>query len=296
MAPGNQPSPIDTLFQTYDRGLYKITGSEEEDSIMDMIDSNDPTQNLSSSTTLDPSSIGSGVMTATMQTSTGSNQQGKKLFTDTVEGYILGVDPADGLAKFAIGNASSFFQWDGTNVTITGSITASSATLTSLTLSDSISTIVLQGNVMALGFQAVLSITTTTANPNGIVINAGLGIGLVIGGITATSISSPLQISNAGLGSTIISNSNSNSGETLQLQNNAPNGIPVINLFQTGVTSTHFSCFFRLGGVADTNYIWYSNNGSTPNGNLTGTQGDLCINGPGGHLFWCSGGTTWTQL
>lgn len=41
-------------------------------------------------------------------------------------GYILGIDPSDGLAKFYIGNSSSYFNWTGTEVVIAGSITASS--------------------------------------------------------------------------------------------------------------------------------------------------------------------------
>lgn len=119
-----QPVPIDQLYNSYDRNLYRITGEEEEDSIMDMI-SADPTANNSTNVQVSASDIGSGVLSGTMQTATGSTQQGKKLFTDTVQGYILGVDPTDGFAKFAIGNVNSFMQWDGSTLTVQGTISGS---------------------------------------------------------------------------------------------------------------------------------------------------------------------------
>lgn len=283
-----QPAPIDTLFQSYDRGLYKITGNEQEDSILDMIDSNDPSANNSTNVVIDPSSIGSGPITATLQTAVGSLQQGKTLFTSTVEGYILGVDPVDGLAKFAIGNSQNFFQWDGKNITTTGVFTA-----TGLTLVDSNGNTVVSGNTSGMSTTFVLVITTTTAVPSGILITASNGFGMVISSTGATNNFSPIQISNAGLASNLFVNSNILAGPTLQLQNNTPS-IPVLTLLQSGITSTHFTALIGLQGF--TNTIWYSD-GTTPNGNLAGTRGDICFNGSGGHMFWCSvTGTTWTQL
>ena len=55
--------------------------------------------------------------------------------------------------------------------------------------------------------------------------------------------------------------------------------------------SSHFNKQITAGGVA----IWKSD-GTTPNGALSGTQGDICLNGPSGHMFWCGGTTTWTQI
>jgi hypothetical protein len=34
--------------------------------------------------------------------------------------------------------------------------------------------------------------------------------------------------------------------------------------------------------------IWLSIDGTTPDGALTGVQGDICLNGPSGQLFYCA--------
>ena len=42
--------------------------------------------------------------------------------------------------------------------------------------------------------------------------------------------------------------------------------------------------------------IWVSD-GTTPDGNLTGAVGDLCLNGPAGVCFYCdSAGKNWTAM
>ena len=65
----------------------------------------------------------------------------------------------------------------------------------------------------------------------------------------------------------------------------------VLSLTQNAVTTTHFRNVIKASGVT----IWVSD-GTTPNGALSGTTGDLCLNGPSGHMFWCGGTTTWTQI
>lgn len=142
----NQPQPTDTLFQTYDRSLYKITGQESTDAILDMIDDNNPNANNSSSVTINADQIASGQSTASVN--------------------------------------------------------------------------------------ALVNQSFTSQNTN-----------------------------------------------------------PPISSTQTNAVSTHF---FPLQGM-NANMIWVSD-GTTPNGALSGTKGDLCMNGPSGHLFWCGGGTTWTQI
>lgn len=57
------------------------------------------------------------------------------------------------------------------------------------------------------------------------------------------------------------------------------------------LTSTHFTKVLSLKGVS-----LYVSDGTTPNGNLSGTAGDICLNGPSGQPFYCGGGTTWTGM
>ncbi len=69
---------------------------------------------------------------------------------------------------------------------------------------------------------------------------------------------------------------------------------PILKISQNGIISTNFRKILTETNTGIT--IWISN-GTTPNGNLTGTLGDLCLNGALGHPFWCSTApTTWTQI
>lgn len=119
------PEQTDTLYSSYSRGLYKITGSEAEDDILNQLMA-DPNATNTGSLTVAADSIDSGVDTSTTQASTGSDQSGKKTYDNTAVGYILGVDPKDGYAKFFIGNTTKYINWDGQNLTVVGGVSISS--------------------------------------------------------------------------------------------------------------------------------------------------------------------------
>lgn len=134
-----QPQPIDTLYQSYGRGLYKITGQEETDSIMDILQAS-PSSDLSSSVTVPADSVASGVSTSsTNQASGAASMQGKSTFDNSVEGYILGTDPSTGNAKFYIGDTTSYLNWNGDTgvLTVKGSISASSINIPDTTTASS---------------------------------------------------------------------------------------------------------------------------------------------------------------
>ena len=76
-------------------------------------------------TGIDPSQIMSGTQISAVSQNLGNFASGKVSFTDTTEGYILGVN-SQGIPEFYIGNATNFLLWDGTNLTVTGSLTADS--------------------------------------------------------------------------------------------------------------------------------------------------------------------------
>ena len=72
--------------------------------------------------------------------------------------------------------------------------------------------------------------------------------------------------------------------------------IAVAKFKQASVTSSNFWKVLRLdGGSSENSEIWMSN-GTTPDTNLTGRIGDLCLNGPGGQPFYCTGTTNWTAM
>lgn len=119
------PQPTDTLFQSYGRNLYKLTGQESTDDIMNIL-SADASANNSANVQTSVSDLGSGVMSATTVQAGGNIQQGKSTFDNTATGFILGTDPKVGLAKFYIGNTSQYLNWTGSALVISGSISASS--------------------------------------------------------------------------------------------------------------------------------------------------------------------------
>jgi len=79
-----------------------------------------------------------GQIISTLEQQVGSIFSGKTLFDNTQEGYRLGID-TDGVTKFYIGSTTNYLNWDGTTLTITGALTATSGTIGGFTIgSDSI--------------------------------------------------------------------------------------------------------------------------------------------------------------
>lgn len=126
----------DALYQSYDKTLYKLTGNEQSDAISDMLNA-DPSQNNSMAVSVPSDTIGSGVDTSTTITATGSMQAGKKTYDNTATGYILGVDPKDGAAKFYIGNTTKYINWDGTTLSVVGGVSISSLDIPDTTTASS---------------------------------------------------------------------------------------------------------------------------------------------------------------
>lgn len=117
---------LDDLYRGYSRTLYKITGEEGYDSIMDVMQA-DASANNSTNVQTSASDLGGGTSSASTTQATGAaSQQGKQTFTDTQPGYILGFDPADGKAKFLIGNSTNYLSWDGSTLTVVGGASVSS--------------------------------------------------------------------------------------------------------------------------------------------------------------------------
>lgn len=126
----------DSLYNEFGRDLYKLTGSESQDAIQSML-SSDPSADNSANVQVSASDLGSGIGTATVQQATGNQASGKTGFNNTVSGYILGFDPSDGYAKFYIGSSSSYLNWTGTSLVISGSISASSIDIPDTTTANS---------------------------------------------------------------------------------------------------------------------------------------------------------------
>lgn len=60
-------------------------------------------------------------------------------------------------------------------------------------------------------------------------------------------------------------------------------------------TSTHFNPMINMDGTGAAVIIWKSD-GTTPNGNLSGSAGDICLGADGGKAYYCTGTTNWTAM
>lgn len=124
-----QPVPIDPIYQGYSKTLYRITGEESMDDVMDILTA-DTSANNSSAVTTAVSNLGSDSSAATTAMASGGVQAGKTGFInfpiDGNAGFILGVDATDGVAKFNIGDGTSgaYFAWDGHKLLVTGNATS----------------------------------------------------------------------------------------------------------------------------------------------------------------------------
>jgi len=119
--------------------------------------------------------------------------------------------------------------------------------------------------------------------------NYGRGINI---NMTGTSNNyQPLYITNSGYGGSQITQSNDSSSTHSALLIEQYNGIkPPLYLTNIAV-STHFRRMIWLGSLT----IWTSD-GTTPNGNLSGSIGDICFGADGGKAYYCTGTTNWTAL
>lgn len=97
-------------------------------------------------------------------------------------------------------------------------------------------------------------------------------------GSTHATKANKLEITNAGLISFLNQVSISSAGTPIALANST-------------LISTNFKSMVSVDGVT----IWKSN-GATPNGVLTGTVGDICINGLSNNVYYCRGTTVWSTL
>jgi hypothetical protein len=135
--PTQKPTKKQLLYGKFSPDLYRLTGGEETDSLLDVIDADMSATNAGSVQT-SASDIGGGGSSAnTTVVANGSVEAGKTSFDNTVAGYILGVDPTNGAAKFYIGNTSSYLNWDGATLTIVGGVAISQLNIPDLVTANS---------------------------------------------------------------------------------------------------------------------------------------------------------------
>lgn len=260
---------------------------------------------------IDPEQLGPGSMLSTILQNVGNLQNGKNDFDNTKSGYILGVE--DGVAKFFIGNSNNYLNWDGLSLLIIGILTAGTfqtatagtrriritGTLqtdttpnqvaNSLALITATDTLVFTLGDLSTSLLFMDLTTLPDKTNSGIFVESnlpGTGNGVLIG----ASIINQTNDGQAGYFGT------NGTGQSLVVYNNG-SGIP-FSIAQVTITSTNFRKYITLDNGStpgDGMTIWKSN-GITPNGNLSGTVGDVCFNADGGKSYFCTGTTNWTVM
>lgn len=84
----------------------------------------------------------------------------------------------------------------------------------------------------------------------------------------------------------------SNSNTVLYVTTNNTTVAPIFATGGYADVGNHFArCLQTPGGAV----IWGSD-GTNPNGAVSANRGDICLNGPSGVPYYCTGGTSWTAL
>jgi len=103
---------------------------------------------------------------------------------------------------------------------------------------------------------------------------------------------SNLDALTTGYGLYMVSNSADTSARSLlyvKNDNSAAVGAYTLELANDALVSTNFKRGLKVNGVT----IWTSN-GTSPNGSLSGTAGDICLAADSGQSYRCTGTTSWT--
>ena len=136
------PTPLTNatvLYSTYDKNLYRIdtaqgTSLYNPQSISQAL-LPDQTASLNNSLTIPANLVGSGQTIGTAQMVASSQSVGMTLPNDGNTGFWLGT--IDGIPQFAIGNASQYLYWNGTNLTVTGNVSIGSLNIPDTTTANS---------------------------------------------------------------------------------------------------------------------------------------------------------------
>lgn len=262
-----------TAFSVTNSGVY--TGDAVVEFIADSLTTgvafSISTNGQTSGTAMKITSTGTIVTTGNLLTLTANSATtAAGLLRINANGLTSGIGAVITSSATAITGAGRLLRVDHTGATGT------SATLSEFASAANDETIILQvtasaANALGRAFQVTTATTT------------GIGIG-----ITASSLTTGTALS-------VLSDSTSTGTRNLVSfvnDNTAATGTTPLYVQQDAVTSTNFKKLITLGTFS----VWTSDE-TSPDTALTGTKGDICLNGSAtGQAFWCTGTTNWTAL
>lgn len=117
------------IYEDFDKNLYRLSTSiyADEVALPEIYSDGNGTGSIGAIT--DPLNTPSGPNVQQIVQYVGANSIGKQDFTNLETGYILGIDAKEGKAKFYIGNTTNYLNWTGTELVISGNITATTGTI-----------------------------------------------------------------------------------------------------------------------------------------------------------------------
>ncbi len=195
--------------------------------------------------------------------------------------------------------------YTGNLVAITGSSTTGASNLMLITgvHTTAGNGLKIVANAITLGAATGLLVSHTTS-----VLGAGSSLVRISStgvdtGTTTGTLLDLAQTASAGNVAVLLTDSSADTGARTNVQVSVTNAASVLaipfkssNVAVTG-TGSKFTKHFVMTDGTKTCQIWMSQDNTSPNGNLTGLKGDICLNGTGGATFYCSAdGTTWSTM
>ncbi len=213
-------------------------------------------------------------------TSTSAGQTTGQILNVTASGYTTG--------------------YTGNVVQITGcSTTGASNTLAVIGVNTTAGDVVdLSNTALTLGSGTILNVNHTTS-----VLGAGSSLVRIssTGVNTGTTTGTLLDLSaTAAAGSTqiLLTDSSADTAARFGIVSSVTNAAAVLaqpfRSSNVAITASKFTKHFVMTDGTKTLTIWISQDGTTPNAVLSGTAGDICLNGPSSRMFYCTGTTNWT--
>jgi len=147
-------------------------------------------------------------------------------------------------------------------------------------------------NIASAGTNNALNVTSSGAIASGKAVAQITATGAVAAGgaaLSVTATGTPAAATSYLASFDYSGATQTNNPVTINVNAGASTGA-VMSLATTGVTNTKFKKLLALANVT----IWVSTDGTTPNGTLSGTAGDICFNGPSSRMFYCTGTTNWS--
>ena len=219
----------------------------------------------------------------------------------------------------------------GTVVNLASSA-AGQTTATILNIASSGYTTGMTGNIVAITSASttgtgntvlITNVNTTAGNALKIISNAltlGSGTGLLVshttsvlgagtslvrisstGVNTGTTTGVLLDLSttsSAGATNVLLTDSSADTSARIGIYSKITNAAAVLAVpiatSNVAVSNVKFTKHITMTDGTKTVTIWISQDATTPNGTLSGTAGDICLNGPSSRTFYCTGTTNWT--